>query len=115
MSGFEMVSAFQLGLLDRDASLPIYYGESNAGECSVHGLSHQRAEHEMASFRRASTELASQGVDRIGILKLDTEGSELLVLNDLDPGLDKVDFIHVEYHRDDDRRAIEKLLAGRVR
>src|SRR5207248_1016813 len=62
--------------------------------------------------RRASTELASRGVRGVAIMKVDTEGCEVPILNDLRPMLPDVDFLHVEYHSEDDRRAIEGIVAG---
>ena len=62
-------------------------------------------------FDRASAELQALKLGRISILKIDTEGCEIPILSDLHDWLDRIDAIYVEYHCEDDRRAIDQMLA----
>lgn len=56
--------------------------------------------------------LEESGVDRISILKVDTEGMELPILRALEEALADVEVIHLEYHSDEDRRELDALLSG---
>jgi hypothetical protein len=51
------------------------------------------------------------GLDEVDILKIDTEGSEVEILESLGPRLRKVRFVFAEYHSQVDRRRIDHLLA----
>jgi hypothetical protein len=68
---------------------------------------------ERIKLRRISTWLDEQKLDRISVLKIDTEGAEMAILEDLRPRLANIDAIYVEYHSEDDRRAIDAMLGER--
>jgi hypothetical protein len=44
------------------------------------------------------------------ILKLDTEGCELAILRRIEPLLQHVDIIYLEYHHEDQRRLLDQAL-----
>jgi hypothetical protein len=46
------------------------------------------------------------------ILKIDTEGSEIPILQSIGERVQDIDFILIEYHSEADRRAIDALLRG---
>lgn len=101
----------QLGLFDRDAQPEL---QRSARHCMMNSLVTPNGgafEVERITLRRASVALAEEGITQIDILKLDTEGAEVPILRDLEPMLDRIGAIHVEYHSERDRRAIEALLA----
>jgi FkbM family methyltransferase len=100
------------GLLDRDGTARLFLGASQAMQHSLIRSVETTDTFEEATFRRASTELDERAIADVSILKLDTEGSELAILRDLGPRLKRVDFLYVEYHSEEDRRAIDKLLEG---
>ncbi len=50
---------------------------------------------------RILEEMASHGIDRIDVLKIDIEGGELDVLQSCDAWIDRVDAIMIELHEDD--------------
>lgn len=64
--------------------------------------------------RDASAEFDRIAPDRVGILKLDTEGSEVAILESLASRLARADVVMVEYHSPTDRRRIEELLGDFV-
>jgi FkbM family methyltransferase len=66
---------------------------------------------EPCTVRRASAWLTEHGIDRIDLLKLDVEGSELAVLTDIAAWLPRTTAIYVEYDDRAARRGIEALLA----
>jgi FkbM family methyltransferase len=107
------VEAFQCGLLDRDAEMPLYAGESQCAQHSVIPNAGTTSRHEQVRLRRASEELQQRGVSEISLLKIDTEGCEVPILRDLLPAIRRIDAIAVEYHSEEDRRAIDALLAER--
>lgn len=99
------------GLLDRDVETVLHSGQNLAQSSTV---PHQETtpQTETVMLRRASSELDSLGIDRVSILKLDTEGCEVAILRDLHADwLHRVDSIYVEYHSEADRREIDQLLS----
>jgi FkbM family methyltransferase len=107
------VEAVQCGLLDRAAQLPLYSGESQCAQHSIIPNAGTTARHEQVQLRRASDEMRERGVSEISLLKVDTEGCEVPILRDLLPTMRRIDAIAVEYHSEEDRRAIDDLLAER--
>ncbi|HWA17068.1 MAG TPA: FkbM family methyltransferase [Gemmatimonadales bacterium] len=107
------VEAIQCGLLDREAELPLYSGESQCAQHSIIPNSGTSSRYEQVTVRRASEEMRVRGVTEISLLKVDTEGCEVPILRDLLPAIRRIDAIAVEYHSEEDRRAIDALLAER--
>jgi FkbM family methyltransferase len=99
------VTAFQEALLDRDGTATLFVTPVLGGGMSTldHGfaeaLSLPLTGRPEVRTRTLAGVLATQGVDRVRLLKLDCEGSELAILRSLDRGvLDRIDAIAVEYH-----------------
>jgi FkbM family methyltransferase len=65
-------------------------------------------------LRNAAHIFKDLDVDHIDILKIDTEGCELEILEALRDRYDDIDYIMVEYHSDKDRREIDALLESLV-
>ncbi len=65
---------------------------------------------ETVCLRAATRMLESESCFPLSILKLDTEGCEPEILTDLRDRLSDIDYICLEYHSEDDRRAIDALL-----
>ena len=65
---------------------------------------------ETVQIRAARRTLESHAGFPLSILKLDTEGCELDILEDLSERLAEIDYICLEYHSETDRRAIDRLL-----
>ena len=61
-------------------------------------------------LRTANKVLTDLNIKNIDILKIDTEGWEVEILENLQPFLSETDYILVEYHAEADRRKIDKLL-----
>ena len=57
-----------------------------------------------------STEL---GVEQLSLLKIDTEGAEIPILEDVEPFLDRVGAVFLEYHSERDRLEIDRMLSRR--
>jgi FkbM family methyltransferase len=98
------------GLLDRSEQLKLFTGKHHTMTNSFMPGPEVGGEFELAEVRSGAAELTRLGIDAISIIKLDTEGCEMPILRDIRPWLGKTDLIYVEYHNDDDRRAIDRLL-----
>ncbi len=108
---FPNVQPFPFGLADRDSAAQLWSGRESTVTQSLFANSYTVAEHaEQVRLRDASPALRELGVERIDVLKLDTQGSELPILRSLTPFLAEVSAIYVEYHSEDDRIAIDALL-----
>jgi FkbM family methyltransferase len=107
------VRIFPCGLHDHDCTMKLYHGVESGVTNSVGASAHNTADFEVVTLRRASTFLAEQGIDRIVLLKLDTEGVEVPILRDLQHLLGRVDAIALEYHSEADRLEIDRMLSPR--
>jgi FkbM family methyltransferase len=107
------VRLFGCGLYDRDCTMKLYHGGESSVTNSVCHSAHNTGAYEVVTLRRASSFLSEQGIDRIVLLKLDTEGAELPILRDLGPWLDRTAAVALEYHSEEDRIEIDRLLSGR--
>ncbi len=107
------VEVHNYGLLDRQVECPLYTGESQCAQNSVVPNAGTTSRSETVVLRPAAEEMAERGISEVSILKLDTEGCELPILRALLPVLRRIDVIAVEYHSEEDRKAIDGLLAER--
>lgn len=105
------VVAHNFGLHDHDERVELYGGVHDPATASiVHGRE-QSGDSETILLRDIGTWIAESGIDRIDILKVDTEGCEIPILGrilDLVASTTKV--VYLEYHSDDDRRALDAML-----
>jgi hypothetical protein len=83
-------------------------------QCSIVPGPETASSFETIELRSAAAEMDRLSIAAISILKLDTEGCELPILYDLQPRLSSLDFLYVEYHSEDDRRAIDRLTEGHL-
>jgi FkbM family methyltransferase len=104
--------AHPFGLHDRDHEADLYYGFSQSMQCSLIASRETGPDAERATLRRARPEMERIGLPAgRALVKLDTEGCERPILEDMAPLLGAVDLLYVEYHSEADRRAIEALAA----
>src|SRR5262245_3153822 len=82
----------------------MFLGKNNCGECSFFQLGEQSSTPVTVHTEPPTV------LPKAQILKLDTEGCELEILRGL-PSID-FDVIMFEYHSDEDRRAIDRMLEG---
>lgn len=108
---FARIHPEQIGLYSEDRDdVPLYQGVHGTGQASIHESEHTTGESQSITLRGARAWLDSAGIDRIDVLKVDTEGCEVPILRDLEPVLADVKVIYLEYHSEDDRRTIDRLL-----
>jgi FkbM family methyltransferase len=108
-AGFRNVFVFPFGLSDADGQAELILGFSPLTD----SLYRNRNSSELTAIvplRRASDALRELGCFPISILKLDTEGCEMAILEELRPYLPEIPYICLEYHSEADRRKIDHLL-----
>jgi FkbM family methyltransferase len=110
---FPTIHDHHLGLYDRDCETVLYEGHGQPAQNSVVSGPGTEEHGETIRLAAAGPALDALGLDEISILKLDTEGCEVPILESLGPRIDKTDLIYVEYHNEDDRRTIDTMLTDR--
>jgi FkbM family methyltransferase len=110
--GLPGVEAFNFGLADEDRRALLYLGQQDSVTNSVCSSPENTSAAVEVQLRAAGAVLAEQGVKAVDILKLDTEGCEVPILRSLAGLLPHVGVLFVEYHDEEDRREIDRLLGG---
>ncbi|GJM38829.1 MAG: hypothetical protein DHS20C19_21960 [Acidimicrobiales bacterium] len=106
------VTAFNFGLHDHDATVQLFGGVEDPATASVVQGREQTGESETIEVKDAGAWVAASGLDRIDILKVDTEGCEVEIFGqilDLVSATTKV--VYLEYHSDEDRRTLDAMLS----
>jgi FkbM family methyltransferase len=105
------ITVFPFGLYSHDAVLSLFHGKNDSVESSV--CASTRTEHESEQIRLvdASRFLYELAIEKVDVLKIDTEGCEVPILQSLSKWLPDVKVLYVEYHSERDRRMIDDLLA----
>lgn len=99
------------GLFSRDATAELFHGLDDPVTASL-AYGHENADTaEVIELRSASAWLREAGIAEVDVLKVDTEGCELPILRDLGPVATGAQVIYVEYHSEDDRLELDRLLA----
>jgi FkbM family methyltransferase len=98
------------GLHKEDREVPLYHGNK---QCLQHSIVESpevnSCDYEMITLRDALAELSDKVHGRC-LLKMDTEGCEVAILERIAPLLQHVDMLYLEYHHENDRRRIDALL-----
>lgn len=95
---------------DQEDEIPLYVGDNTTGGvCNT--LAH-RKDFETVKVRAvgAARMLRKLGIDKIDILKVDAEGAEAVIFPDLRDYLHNIPVIYFEYHQEEYRRQIDRLL-----
>jgi FkbM family methyltransferase len=110
-SVFSNVKCFDYGLLDRDCQASLHLGQCDAVTNSVAESclnSGRSVQIRLADIRKAFSEHA---IEKIDILKIDTEGCEVPIVEAIADSLDRIQVIYLEYHDEGDRRTLDRLLS----
>jgi FkbM family methyltransferase len=105
------VRVHPFGFHSRDQRVPLYRGAVDTGLSSVFPGPDTASDSETVELRAAGPWAAGEGIDRVDVLKVDTEGCELDVLESLAELLPTVKVLYTEYDSRDARRAIDRMLA----
>jgi FkbM family methyltransferase len=112
LSSFPDIQLFPYGLFSEDREMNLYAGKNHSMENSVVPNAYTRESFETIHLKKALDEFERLNLSEISILKVDTEGCEIPILQDLQQYLPKTDCIHLEYHAEEDRLEIDQLLTG---
>jgi FkbM family methyltransferase len=104
------VSVHPIGLYSVDRQARLYRGDDDLGKASVIRRPVNLDESEPVELRAGGAWAADQGIERIDILKVDVEGSEVEVLQGLAGLLPTVKVLFVEYDSRQARKALGRLL-----
>lgn len=108
---FPAVAVHPFGLGRADAQVELYLDRANSGANSVRPRHARNARARVpVPIRHAGAVWDELGLDAVDVLKVDTEGCEVEVLEALGPRLDRVRVVLAEYHTPGDRRRIDALL-----
>jgi FkbM family methyltransferase len=99
------------GLYNRDMQTDLNLHSHNTGQNSIRFSGRHYDDRVTVDIKNAGTEFDRMGVDHLDVLKIDTEGCEVQILESLGPRLDRIDYVLLEYHTEQDRRTIDQLLA----
>ncbi len=100
------------GLFDCSLTTPLYGGNDNTGQDTIARSPEAGLEVERVRLEKASEEARRLGIQKISILKIDTEGCEIPILKELIQAVDRIDLLYVEYHSETDRLEMDRLLSG---
>jgi FkbM family methyltransferase len=104
------VQAFNFGLFSTDKDVPLFHGAQDSGTSSVAQTDETGDESEVVHLRSVRRWLERNEVDRVDVLKVDTEGCEVPILEALGPLVGSTKVLYVEFHSEDDRRSIDRLV-----
>jgi len=99
---------FGLFSSNRDAAL--YRGKYETGASSVATSESTRPESDPVTLRSVREWLDEQGISKVDVLKVDTEGCEVPILEAMSDMLPSIKVVYLEYHSDDDRKAFDRIL-----
>lgn len=112
VSGLANVSAFNVGLGDSDKKVLIYGSaeQDNTGGFSLYDVDVDKSKSEQIEVKNSATFLSEIGVDKVDLLKIDTEGAEFDILTSMDREmLSNVKWIIGELHGVRDYELFEYL------
>jgi FkbM family methyltransferase len=104
------VHPYALG--NRSGDVAIHLHRSNTGQNSLKQIDGERAytTTTLVPCRSAGQELDDLNLDRIDVMKIDTEGCELDILESLGQRVERSDYVLLEFHSEADRRALDDYL-----
>ena len=107
------VERHQVALTDKPGTLRIWRGQQSSGQNSALPNNENSSDFFDATAVEPSVFCKQYGLEEISILKMDIEGMEMHVLNNLKPLLDRIQILYIEYHSEDLRHQIDDLLRSR--
>ena len=111
-SQLENVHLHKRGVSNFTGKAEILMSSENTGATSIKSIGNHQAL-DKQTIKLVEAKSIVEKMDKVDILKIDTEGCEFEVLDNLNEHnlLQKVSFIMLEYHSEKDRRRIDQLLS----
>jgi FkbM family methyltransferase len=110
-AGFPNIVPHNFGLLDENDERPLYRGKGSPGEASIFHHPWVEDESDLVQLRNARAWSEEAQIERIDILKVDTEGCELPIFRGLAGYLPEVQVVYLEFHSKDDWRELDAMLS----
>ncbi len=107
----ETIERHPYGLYDKTLTVPLYTGKDTSAQNSVIQSAETTRLHEPVRLVSISEEIEALGIHRISMIKIDTEGCEIPILQGLLPYFNRIDWIYLEYHSETDRLEIDNILS----
>jgi FkbM family methyltransferase len=105
------VHAYNFGLFSSDVEgVQLYSGDVDSGTSSIGRSKMTTAQSEAITLRSVADWLAANSITRIDVLKIDTEGCEVPIMRAIRGLIPTIKVVYLEYHSEDDRREIDRLL-----
>jgi FkbM family methyltransferase len=104
------ISTYNFGMFSADREVPLYKGTIDCATGSVGESAETGTDSETVILRSIRDWLNENAIAAIDILKVDTEGCELPILNSVSDLLSAIKIIHLEYHSESDRKEIDRIL-----
>ncbi|MGZ5415459.1 MAG: FkbM family methyltransferase [Aeromicrobium sp.] len=104
------VHVHNFGLYSSNVQVPLYRGTYDSGMSSIAKSESTRDQSEQVTLRSVREWLEENSISTIDVLKIDSEGCEVPILEALKDLLPSVKVIYLEYHSDDDRKEFDRLL-----
>jgi FkbM family methyltransferase len=107
---FQDIYVHPFGLYSGEQQARLHLHRFNSGENSIRIKDHHHHRTAAVQLRDAGATIDKLNLNQIDVLKIDTEGCEIEILESLGDRLSDIDYILIEYHSEKDRRHIDQLL-----
>lgn len=107
---FDSIQIHDFGLFNNDVEIDIYIGTHSSLNNSLCRHKYSSPKTEKIKLKSAKDFLLTNNIDHIDILKVDTEGCEIHILDSLKDCLSNIKAIYMEFHSESDRLAIDEML-----
>jgi FkbM family methyltransferase len=111
-AGFPRIRVHAHGLGPSDGHLRLYRSRWDPMSASVLPSAENTDGFDVVEIRRAGPALAACGIAAVDVLKIDTEGCELPILEELAAFVPAAKVIYLEFHSEADRLRIDQRLAA---
>jgi FkbM family methyltransferase len=112
LEGLAQAQSFNIGLGRGESRQILHDSRYGTIGASIGTAGVNSGEGHAIVVRDAGTALGELEITAIDILKLDTEGCEVAIVESPETLLPKIGIIFIEYHSEDDRRRLDGLLAA---
>jgi FkbM family methyltransferase len=108
---FSRVEVYPHGLYDADKEATLFRDKEDSVTRSLAEGIDTKPTGDTIKLRDAGKCFRSLSIDKINILKLDTEGAERHILSSIKEMLPQILVIYIEFHNEEDRQYIDALLS----
>ena len=111
LSSLPKVTLHPFGLFNEDKETTLFHGRNQALQGSIFSSAEVTTEGESIQLKDAR-EALTDCIETDTLIKIDTEGCELPILERLSSAFDQLKIIYLEFHSEQDRLALDALLTA---